>query len=240
MTPSPIWFSPVNVVYHASQLNQSATEIEKKTKKFRKVVETYMVAIMVTGMTLIDSKQYWLQLVEDKEQSPDVRTVCKSDILDPKFDNMDYQDVEVVGYNSTGGRSLPEFLATTKFSGLKAYDNKTYILGYMSDDQGGMSLDDLSLAKEMASFEFRSPTLFVAASTSDRRRYRLLQLAPEVCTLVEFDLEEELIKLGQRPDYVGVLNLKRGSRRPATKNPADKHYPFERLGYLPNEDGSYC
>jgi hypothetical protein len=46
----PVWFSPLNVIHHASQLNKSLSDEKKKDKKFRKVVEANMAATMLVGL----------------------------------------------------------------------------------------------------------------------------------------------------------------------------------------------
>jgi hypothetical protein len=125
----PIWFSPVNVIHHADELDRVLPVQQKDTKEFRKVIEARAVAVMLTGLIAQSGKDYWMQIVGDEEQSPDVRTICYSDQPSEKFDNAEYQDVEVVEYEEHSmGIPLPEFLAKTKFADHKGYDEDTHIL----------------------------------------------------------------------------------------------------------------
>lgn len=80
--------------------------------------------------------------------------------------------------------------------------------------------------------------MLLAGVNIDTTRLQLIQIHTRVGVLIEFNLVEELYGLYRR-GYTRVLNLKKGTRRPPERNPNNKHYPFEKLGYVPNMDGMY-
>jgi len=83
------------------------------------------------------------------------------------------------------------------------------------------------------------PIALLVAIPQDESRYRLIQLNPEVRTIIDFNLNEVIeYKLHER-DYIGVLTLTRGVRRPIEQRPDEKHYLFEKLGYTPGMNGIY-
>lgn len=226
----PIWFSPLNVILHFTQLSNKLSSTQKKSKEFRKAVEANAVALMLVGLMSKEGKQYWMQIVDDKEQSPDVRTICFSENSSDKFDNYQYQDVEVVEYESHSNMSISEFLLDTKFKIGKGYDKDTHILCHLG---GGVKLDisdELDLRKQMLNINSACPVAIVVSDNKDLNMYRLIQLNPEVRVISDFNLTEELHKLLGN-NYVGVMNFIRGSKRPLEFRPNEKHYPFESLSF---------
>ena len=230
----PIWFSPLNVIHHANELSKVIPDEQKKSKEFRKVVEANATAIMLTGLIAQTGKEYWMQIVDDKEKSPDIRTICYAEKHSEKFDNMEYQDVEVVEYETHSHEPLPEFLARTKFGKRDAYDAETHILCHLG--KGAilrLPEDKEELKRQMAAIKPTCPVAFVAPSNPDTTKYKLIQLHPDVRLMTEFNLEEELHKIGSK-GYKGVMHFIRGSRKPTEARPEEKYYPFEKIGYKPD------
>jgi hypothetical protein len=231
----PIWFSPLNVVHHANELEAALSQEQKKTGEYKKVMEARAVAIMLTGLITIENIDYWMQIVDDKHGSPDIRTVRYAEDNNEKFDNLEQEDVEVVEYEAHTKTSIPEFLAQTKFAKGKGYDDKTHILCYVGADVNLSLPPDDELKKQMSIITSACPTALLIESSKNPLVYKLIKLNPDVGTIKEFNLEEELKKL----TYSGVMTFKRGSKRPIEAKPEEKHYPFENIGYVPNEQGKY-
>ncbi len=124
----PIWYPPLNVIHHANLLSKSLSLKEQKSKRFRKVIEAYTVAQMLAGITTKENKDYWMQIVDDKSGSPDIRTIRVIDSSNEKFDLLEQIDVEVVEYESHSQISIPEFIVEKKLSKYKSYDENTIIL----------------------------------------------------------------------------------------------------------------
>ncbi len=230
----PIWFSPLNVIHHCNELNKTLTEQEKSSKKFRKVIEAHTVAIMLVGLMILEGNEYWIQVLDDKQKSPDILTGTYGK-PSKIFDNFEYQEVEVVEYEKHSTGNIPDFLSRTKFSKNKSYDKDTVILCHVG---GGATVNlgsEKDLEIQMGVINSSCPIIFLGATSPDAKRYKMIQLNPEVKTLIEFDPYEKLTT----GKYIGVLNLKLGVRKEREKKHDEKHYPFEKIGYIPNTSGKY-
>ncbi len=235
----PIWYSPVVVLNHVTRLTNSLSEKDRKSKEFRKVVEARAAAITLLGLMKINGTQYWMQIVDDKERSPDIRTISYATEQPEKFDNMEQQDVEVVEYEQHSEGAIPEFLASTKFGPGKSYDEQTHILCHLGEGTVINLPDITEMKNQMAIINTKSPIVLLGATSQEATDYQIIQLNPGVGILVEFNVEDEERILFGRPDYKGIMYFKRGSRKPSVHDPNDKHYPFENIGYVPDKNGNY-
>jgi hypothetical protein len=232
----PIWFSPCNVLYHAEKIKAVIPEALKVSKEYRKVIEMEVSAKMLLGIVKASGKDFWLQIVDDERGSPDIKSLCYTDDQNPKFDFLEVQDIEVVEYEAHSSDSLAEFLSRTKFSAKKAYDLKTHILCHVGSDTTLHLPADHVLAAEVAACNPSSPVLFIGAPITDPSKYRLMQLYPALKILEKFDVSEEFSKriMSERR----VIRFQRGAKAPLVKL-EEEHYPFEKIGYLPDSDGKY-
>jgi hypothetical protein len=124
-----IWFSPVNVIYHFKKL-ESEGKIAPSKKHYRKYCEAFITAISLVGVIKMLGRKFWMQIVDDSEGSPDVRTGC----YEKKIRGNDFAivDVEVVTYDINSPENLVDFLLRTKLSDTKGYDNLTTILCHIN------------------------------------------------------------------------------------------------------------
>jgi len=234
----PIWFSPINVIHHVHELSIVLNEKQKNSKEFKKVIEANVTALMLMGLMKINGEQYWMQIVDDNEQSPDIRTINYSSKKDEKFDFMDQEDVEVVEYESHSAGNIPDFPASTKFKKTKGYDSKTHILCHFGEGVVLNIPSEKDLKKQMEVIDSKSPIVVLVEMSKSDSTYKLVQLNPQVRDLVEFKLKEEIDRLVKN-GYIGVYVFKKGSRKPVESKPDEKHYPFEKVGYVPNAQGAY-
>lgn len=234
----PIWFSPFNVLVHAEKIRKAATDEVKKTKEYRKVLEAEAAARMLVGISAASKKDYWMQIVDDRFGSPDIRTVCYSDDEHPSFDFLEVQYVEVVEYEDHSTEDLIPFIDKRKFSKRKAYDQNTHILCHLGGETKVYLPNEIELAKQVANSGINCPVLFIGSPDGlPSSTYRLLQLWPAVNVVVQFDIKEEYEK--KKPIKYGVMHFERGKRKPWAKNVDEHHYPFENIGFVPKDDGEY-
>ncbi len=231
----PVWFPPFNVIYHGDLLRKSLSSEEKKSKKFRKVVEAYTVAQMLVGIMVKENKDYWMQLVDDKFASPDIRTIRYADAHDEKFDFLEQVDVEVVEYESHSKMSIPEFIVEKKFSKYKSYDENTIILCHVGSGVQSFLPDRETIKKIMEPVNSSCHVLLLAGTNPQVLELDLILLKPNVGVLLTYVPAVELSKRKRR----SVAIFKLGTRKPSVYNPNNKHYPFEKLGYIPNNKGLY-
>src|SRR3989344_1655887 len=186
----PIWFSPLNVISHFKRIEAKLPVTEHMSKKFRKAREAFEVAVMLVGIRLVLEKEFWLQLVGDEFESPDVKTGTFTLPSRTQADDFSVQDVEVVEYNDRSKEALVEFLKRTKLSGKKSYDSLTTILCYISRNMHLPPFRDLhdDLLKEGIS----CPIMVVGKTSPENETYKSAQINPRVDLMAEFDLIKEL------------------------------------------------
>lgn len=236
----PVWFSPYKVLSHCHKIKKTATPAIKKTKNYRKVTEAEAVATMLIGLMAANGhkKDFWMQVVDDKYSSPDIRTLCYSDEKHPTLDFLEKQDVEAVEYEDHSKETVVEFIEKTKFSKMKAYDARTHILCYLGGTSTTVTLrGNAELQKQVANTKINAPTLFIAPLTGRPAVYRLVQLYPAVRVIKEFNLRTEFNKNASRQPH--TMHFVRGSRKPWKVNPEEKNYPFQQLGFIPNAKDEY-
>ena len=201
-------------------------------------MEARAVAVMLVGLSKQENKEYWMQIVDDKHGSPDIYTARYADNQPEKFDKLDREDVEVVEYTKHSTETLPQFLLKTKFSETKSYDVLTHILCYLGEGAKIHLPSVEQLQKEMEIIQSNTPVIFLAPVNSNPESYKIILVNPKVIVLPEFNLIKELHSLGKK-DYKGVMKFNFGSRKPIEHIPNEKHFPFENLGYRPDNNGNY-
>lgn len=221
----PVWFSPLNVIFHFTQYKNDPAP--KDQRQFKKAEEAFFVATMLVGIMAIQNKEYWMQIVSDKNGSPDIRTGIYKAPRGTPMNTWVTQEVEVVTFDEhSDEKSVPEFLRRTKLSNGKAYDPLTTILCYIRKDFHLPPLQ--TLVAELQSDKCQSPIMLLGKTSPDQETYKIAQINPQLDLVNEFDLLIEL----KGKKYTGVLNLKKGSIPIFHLHPEDKHFPFEKMGIL--------
>lgn len=216
----------MNVISHFKRIEKGLSTQERTSKKFRKAREAFVVAVMLVGMRSILDREFWLQLVGDEFESPDVRTGTFTLPTKTQADDFSIQDVEVVEYNNYSKETLLDFLKKTKLSDKKSYDSLTTILCYICRNMHLPPLRDLhnNLYKE----GINCPVMILGKTSPEKETYKIAQINPSVDLIAEFDLIREL----KDKKYKGVLPLVRGVVPKADYRPDEKHSPFEKIGLV--------
>lgn len=235
----PIWFSPLNVIHHGNLLKKTIPKEELKSKKFRKVIEACTVAQMLVGIMVKENKEYWMQLVDDKEETPDIRTIRYADKHRENFDMLEQVDVEVIEYESHTRLSIPEFIVAKKFSKKKSYDENTIILCHIGSGVKGYLPPGDEVKKILGQIKSSCDILFLAGANPTSTILSLYTLRPEPGLLLKYDPVVELKNMNLKKKLMGVVSFKLGSRRPSEYDSDTKYYPFEKLGYVQDKDGVY-
>jgi hypothetical protein len=220
-----IWFSPVNVIYHFKKL-ESEGKIVPGKKHYRKCCEAFIAAVSLVGVIKMLGREFWMQIVDDSEDSPDVRTGC----YEKKIRDNDFAivDVEVVTYDINSSENLVDFLLRTKLSDTKGYDNLTTILCHINKITNVPDVQELNRQLLAKNPKIKSPVVIIGKSDPVKEIYRMVQIYPTV----ELDTTFDVIAECKARKYNGVLVLNKGANRvPVFKsNQDEKHYPFENLG----------
>ncbi len=77
--------------------------------------------------------------------------------------------------------------------------------------------------------------LLISGSTASGEEVNLISLKPYVGIILKYNPIVELLKREKQK----VVIFKLGTKRRPIYNPDNKHYPFEKLGYIPNNNGLY-
>ena len=226
ITTDNLWFHPINVLYHYARLESLLPPSKRNNHSFRKLTEAYNVAIMLMGIIKFQKRQYWLQIVNDKDGSPDIRTGTFV-VKDGKPKDFTIQEVEVVEFEHHSNESIVDFLKRTKLSSKQPYPpyitflcrvSKTTILPPYKQIHNDLKLIGLK------------NSLIILGKLHPRNHiYRICQVNPEIDLLVDFDVMEET----HNKEYRGVIKVKLGTddKLNFIYLPTEKHYPFESLGY---------
>lgn len=221
-----LWFHPVNVLYHFARLDSLARPEYKRTKEFRKAYEANLTAIMLMGIVKLQKQNYWMQLVEDKEGTPDIRTFRYAE-RNGILNWQEIQEVEVVQYEYHSNELLTDFLKNKKLPPKKSYPETTTIL---------CLADKITLLppwqkqfEALQDVQAQNPVIILGKTHPDKNIYTICQIHPEIDLLCEFNLEAEAV--GKKS--VGVLKVHfdpKGKPERIIHLPDEKHYPFETLG----------
>ena len=194
------------------------------SKPARKAAELCIAATALVAFQEVEKKQYWIQPVSDKEETPDVRTITFIDKGDDRSPDGVIQDVEVVSYEHSTGESIPDFLLRTKFAIGKAYDEHTTILIHVKEAAKCPGAKEwMDALKDSPN---HSPVIILGRANATEPVYTLIKVHPNYKKILEFNLPELLKKQG----YSGVLNLSRGSKKKNVQYESDKHCPLENMG----------
>lgn len=214
------WYSALNAIMHF----RADVESTDASKTARKAEELCVAAIALVALQEVEQRQFWIQPVSDKEQSPDVRTITFYDKGDGSAPDGVMQDVEVVSYEFVSGESVPGFLLRTKFAKGKAYDEQTTILLHIKEATkypGAKEWEEV-----LGGSHHRSPVMLLGRAHPIEPVYTLIQVYPGYKKILEFNLPDLLKKQG----YSGVLNLRRGSKKKNVRYDSEKHCPLEIMG----------
>lgn len=55
---NPLWFSPLNVIYHFTRYKNESTS--KDQRQLKRAEEAFFVAIMLVGIMGIQKREYWM------------------------------------------------------------------------------------------------------------------------------------------------------------------------------------
>lgn len=222
----PIWFPPINVVHHFKRLEREG-KLVRGVAPYKKAHEAYAAAISLLGYMKGSQKEAWLQMVDDKEQSPDVRTgYYEKKAHDNDFS---YQDIEVVSFEEHSTGSVLDFLLATKLSGKKAYDDKTTILCHVQKPTYLPPWRSITRSLKELQLKTKPNVIILGRIHPVQEKYVVARVYPEADFAIEFDLAEEC-KKGSR----GTLALTRSAKGllQFDRHPTEKHYPFEKLGIV--------
>jgi hypothetical protein len=219
------WYNPVNVIYEFEALLQKGV-FNKDTKKAKKAKEMYIGAIFTIGLVSKWRKDFWIQMVDDKEESPDVKTICRHP---ERQGEMSLQDMEIVTMGKWGDGSITDFLLKTKLSSNKAYDDFTNVVCFIDRELNDISAEEININLLKHHPDKKYPVFLLVQTHPTEAIYKLVQIYPVVDMNIDFDLYKECQKITYPAVFIYSkvpMGKKRELSLPDTEKPIN---PFEKL-----------
>jgi hypothetical protein len=225
----PIWFSPINVLYHYARLEQATPVQKRKSRNFKKATEARHVAIMLMGIMKWQDREYWMQIVKDSEGSPDIRTGTLL-VTPGSPKELKVQEVEVKEFEEHSSESLSGFLKKILLAPDFSYPSTTTILVKVSKT---IKFSPKKIFSELKEIQYKNPVIILGKMHPKRHIYKISQVFPTLEFEIDFDVMEEAQKRKRQGKYHGVMKRKRGTddQFNLVYLPDEKHYPFESLGF---------
>lgn len=221
-----IWFNPANVIYHFARL-KSLTPVEKRNKRFfKKAEEGYFTALALLGVMKYKKNKYWLQIVNDKEGSPDTRTGTfeKRRGERPEFA---IQNIEIALYEKHSEEDLIGFLKRTKLPPNKIYPENYTILVIVNKKVVIPPLYELY--RELKKLHSCISVVILMGINQETNKFSVCQIYPIVDLKQDFCEEEELNKAIQNEGVIKIVSGDSGYELVSIYFPREEHYPFEAL-----------
>ena len=183
-----IWFSPRKIILRYAQEEDKLGE-KIKEAQYKIYRETRAVAIMLLGIEKMQNREYWLQIVDPKEQTPDIRTATHMTETDRR---LECQDVEVVHLESHSVEDVEDFLKRTKLSAKKSYPESTIILCAINKNIRTKRWEDISVS--LAGVGKKNDIYLLGRIDPREFKYQLSRIYPKFDQIAIFDLIKEARK----------------------------------------------
>jgi hypothetical protein len=210
-----VWFSPRKILLRYAQLEQRVGEEIKTASQYKTIREARAVAIMLLGIQKIQNREYWLQLVDPAEGTPDIRTAT----LVETDNRLAYQDVEVVTLELHTQEDVDDFLKRTKLSAEKAYQDSTIILCNIDKNVATKAWQKISSALSGTNKKYE--VYLLGRTAPAEMKYQLARIYPKLDGVVSFDAMEEAKKKVR-----DTMRFIRGTKRQEGREENEKHEPF--------------
>ena len=180
-----VWFSPGKILVHYFDKEKLVGSKLKTSQEYKIIREAYAVALALLGIQKLQGIEYWMQLVDPKESTPDIRTAR----LEQDTNMLNVHDIEVVTLEEHSSESVEDFLKRTKLSAKKKYPKNTAILCYIERNLYIKSqkeiVDDLSVTKKENDVWILGQIAFTSNT------YQLALVNPSAGPVIHFNLDEE-------------------------------------------------
>ncbi len=210
-----IWFSPEKVLLRYDEKLRELGAGLQKLPEYKTMREAQAVGLLLIGMQKMQNREYWMQLVDPKEQSPDMVTATQVIETDNRLQT---QDVEVVTLGPKVLETVDDFLRRTKLSNAKAYPDDVTILCYIDRDTLVPSWRDVNNALKQTG---KKNDVFILGRTDKQApKYQLARINPDIDHVIQFDAVADA-----RVNRTHTMRFVRGTKR-TEKKVDEKYEPF--------------
>lgn len=197
-----VWFNPAYMIHCGiearRQLEKGGSKITSDVHKA--IEESFCSSVMALGVNRLLNLQLKVQLVDPKEQSPDIRMMYELPMPESdKFDEKaEYWDVEVVTLGEYSPEQVDDFLKKTKLASNKAYDKATIILCYINKNvEKGKLWRDVSA--ELSKLSSPNNVFLLGRAHPTEAVYQIARVNPRFDSIIEFSVMEEAKKTYNKP-----------------------------------------
>ena len=197
-----VWFNPAYMIHSGIEAKkQLENDGLKITGDVRKAIEeSFCTSVMALGVNSLQNLQLRVQLVDPKEQSPDIRVMHELPMPESdKFDEKaEYWDVEVVTLGEYSHEQPDDFLKNTKLKATKAYDKETIILCYINKNVKNSKVwSDVSV--ELSKLSSQNNVFLLGKAHPTKAIYQIARVNPTFDSILEFNVMEEAKKPYDKP-----------------------------------------
>jgi hypothetical protein len=185
-----VWFSPRKIIirYHERLKEMVEGKFASSSWDIKQVQEAVTVATALLGIQKINSKEYWLQIIDPREGTPDIRTMT----LNSDGSKLEVQDIEVVTMvEEYSEDNIRDFLLRTKLT-TKVYPKNTTILCFINKATYIGPLD--RILENMEEGLIRNDIVLMGRTDPMYENYQIGWAHPSPHHAVQFNLGEELVK----------------------------------------------
>lgn len=226
---SYIWFNPAYMVHCGieAQKHYQETGVLIPSELGKAINESRAASILCLGINRLQNFELRVQLVNPKEQSPDIRVMYE--VATPgneKFDEKaEYWDIEVVTFEKNSPETqVDDFLKRTKLAAGKSYDNKTIILCLIDKEvTNGKLWKDVH--RELVKLRTNNSIFLLGKTRADKAIYAIARVNPSLDSIIEIDVLEESKKKYRKPGGTLFANLALPNQR-TNRKPKSGINPF--------------
>lgn len=193
-----LWFTPGYIIHCGIKARKKfSDENVKISGEISKALnESYAAAVACLGFNKLLGKEFRLQLVSPKEQSPDIRVSFEvAAPADSKYKEfLHYWDIEIVTLDEhSPEQNVDDFLKRTKFAATKSYDKETIILCYINKDiVNGKSW--MGISNGLCQLALQNSTFLLGKIHPTEFRYHLACVHPKLDSPIEIDVKKDAEK----------------------------------------------
>jgi hypothetical protein len=219
-----LWYSPGYLIECGEQANKiaAANKQQLSADTVKVINETRTGALFALGLTLRDKRIRYVQPVDPKEGTPDVRIVHQTKSPFKSYKWGSYVDVEIVRYEDHSESAIADFLKGTKLTTKKAYQDGTIILcGIDKIIENGQLWEDV--ATELAPIKNNLDTFLLGRTHPEKWEIAMARIHPSYDSVTRFDVKSTVVAYYKGVKGIQIINL-RGNKM--KKEPTAGFNPF--------------
>lgn len=184
-----IWFSPILIIDRFLEVLKNGESELRQRKYYKEMDEAFIVAQFILGMRKRHDVELFLQIVDPKEQAPDIRIMTNVKVED-MFKIQVVHLTEVVTHEVHSPEGVAEFLLRTKLNDRKIYQDTTTIICWIAKESEMESFTEITRKLNKVKKNIQVFLMYVVSI--DPCVFRISLVYPGLKHVVEFNPHEEV------------------------------------------------